>query len=241
MEHMEASALDRLLAPPLDRELKRYTVLAYAQRMREHFAHRKLYPHLHLLTACVRDMRELEQNREQLVAAMPGELEGIDPRRLQLRYVRNAPKPDGLAIIEEMIAMALPELESTLDAGRELRAELVQGIRFSPVGVQPLNIGEGYLMLRQGRDARVYTYAMHRVQAAENGPLHLNLTTRYVSSWTVGLATTYEHIKQELVRAFPWPNPATFAFEALAPMPPVETFLPLAKQLVYAEVVRSVA
>lgn len=238
---METTTIDRLLAPPLDRELKRYTVLAYAQRMRRCFADHKLYPHLGQLGACVNDLRELEQQRDQLESAMPKELRAIDLRRSQLRFTRAIAKPEGLSVIEDVIAMALPELSRTLDEGRELRAELVQGIRFSPVGVLPLYTSEGYLMLRQGADARVYAYALHHVRADEAEPAHYNLTTRYVSTWTIGLASTYESIKRELVRALPLPNPATFAFEAPTPLPPVETFLPLAKQLVYAEVVRSAA
>lgn len=239
MERMEASTLDKLLAPPLDRELKRYTVLAYAQRLRRHFADHKLYPHLGQLSACVQDLRDLEQQRDQLDRAMPKELGAIDLRRMQLRFTRTIAKPEGLSVIEDMIAMALPELSRTLDEGRELRAELVQGIRFSPVGVLPLYVSEGYMMLRQGTDARVYTYALHHLRTDEAGSAHFNLTTRYVSTWTVGLACTYESIKRELVRALPMPNPATFAFEAVVPLPAVETFLPLAKQLVYAEVVKS--
>ena len=241
MEHMETTTLDRLLAPPLDRELKRYTVLAYAQRMRQCFADHKLYPHLDRLGMCVQDLRELEQQRDQMESAMPKELGGIDLRRMQLHYTRSMAKPDALAVIEEMIAMALPEFSRTLEAGHELRAELVQGIRFAPVGLLPLYASEGYLMLRQGSDARVYAYTLHRLRTEESGPAHFNLTTRFVSTWSIGLACTYETIKRELVRALPLPNPATFAFEAPTPLPPVETFLPLAKQLVYAEVAKSAA
>ncbi|MEO8069361.1 MAG: hypothetical protein ABI599_16805 [Flavobacteriales bacterium] len=233
---MGTSALDRLLAPPLDRELKRYTVLAFVQRMEACFADHKLYPHLNELGACVQDLRALEQQRDQLEAAMPKEIGSIDLRRMKLRYAPMPTKPEGLLVIEEVISMALPKLSRTLDVGRELRAELVQSIRFSPVGVLPLHVSEGYLMLRQGSAARVYTYSFHRLRAEDTGASHVNLTTRYVATWTVGLACTYESIKRELVRALPLPNPATFAFEADAPLPPVETFLPLAKQLVYEEV-----
>lgn len=238
---MEVSGIDRLLAPPLDRELKRYTVLAYAQRMQERFTSRRLYPYLDALGQCVQDLREWGEQRERMEAGMPKQLLGIDVRHMKLTYSGAAEKPDALAVIDETIALALPELTRTFETGKELRSELLEGIQFTPVGVIPLYANEGYLMLRQGNEARVYTYTMHRVYAGVEGAAHMNLTTRFLSTYTIGLVSTYEQIKRELTRAFEWPNPAAFAFEAPKPLPPVETFLPLAKQLVYAELVRNVA
>lgn len=239
--NMEVSGIDRLLAPPLDRELKRYTVLAYAQRMQERFTSRRLYPYLDVLGQCVQELRSWGEQRDRMDAGMPKELIAIDLKRLRFSYSSGAEKPDALSMIDETIALALPELTRTLGTGNELRSELLDGIQFTPVGVMPLYANEGYLMLRQGSEARVYTYALHRVFAGMEGSAHMNLTTRFVSTYTIGLASTYEQIKRELTRAFAWPNPAAFAFEAQKPLPPVETFLPLAKQLVYAELVRNVA
>jgi hypothetical protein len=59
------------------------------------------------------------------------------------------------------------------------------------------------------------------------------LRTHYFSTWTLGLGQTYGHIKAELIRLGPLPNPATFVFESDISLPRIETFMPLAKQLVY--------
>jgi len=57
--------------------------------------------------------------------------------------------------------------------------------------------------------------------------------TRYFDTWTLSLTRTYGHIKAELARCGPLPNPALFAFEADITLPRIETFLPLAKRITY--------
>jgi hypothetical protein len=79
----------------------------------------------------------------------------------------------------------------------------------------------------------VYAYALPLVREVPPPDRYRFVRTRYVATWTFGLATTYEHIKAELVRSGPLPNPATFAFESDITLPRIETFLPLVKRITY--------
>lgn len=229
---MERTPIDQLLAPPLDAELKRYTVLAQVQRARRGFGERKLYPHLSGLQHCVEALQALQRERQRIDAARAREVEGIDLQ--QARMVYGAPSAaHELSLIDEVVDHALPAFTTARNIGNELRHELARTIRFEPVGLLPLDTAEGYLLLRQEREARAYAYTLHQVELP-NGQAQAHLTTRYVSTYTLGLVCTYEHIKLELVRAYHLPNPATFAFEAAVALPAVETYLPLAKQLMVA-------
>jgi hypothetical protein len=235
---MDRKVLDDLLSPPFDRELKHYLVLAQVQHARQGFAQRKLYPHLDRVRQLLAGLRGLAEACDRLDATMPRTITAIDTQHMRLSYARTTVKPSGLEVIDDLLATAIPLFAHLKDDGAGLRHDLMKGIRFEPIGLLPLYADEGYMMLRQGNDARVYAYTLLPVHTEEPEARHLNLTTHYVSTWTLGLARSYGTIKQELVRAFSLPNPATFAFEAIAPLPPVETFLPLAKQLVYDVVVR---
>lgn len=238
---MDKRAIDQLLAPPLDREMKRYQLLAQLQQARQGFAEHKLYPHLDRLRSLVLGLRDLAEQCGRWEAALPRTLSGIDTRNMRLHYTPMVAKPVGMEVIEELMELAIPRFTVLLDDGAELRQDLVRGIRFEPIGLLPLYTTEGYLMLRQGSDARVYTYSVLHIRNDGIGSEHHNITTRYVSTWTIGLVNSYEAIKQELRRSLALPNPATFAFEAAEPLPPVETFLPLAKQLVFGALQKGTA
>lgn len=229
---MERTPIDQLLAPPLDPEMKRYAVLAQVQRARTGFGERKLYPHLSGLHACVESLQALLRERQRIDTARAREVEGIDLQQTRMMY--GAPQAaNELSLIDEVVEHALPAFTAVRDLGNELRHELARSIRFEPVGLLPLRTAEGYLLLRQEREARAYAYTLHQVEQPDGHAL-ASLTTRFVSTYTLGLVCTYEHIKLDLVRAYHLPNPATFAFEAALPLPAVETYLPLAKQMMVA-------
>lgn len=229
---MQSTPIDHLLAPPLDAELKRYTVLAQVQCARKGFEELKLYPYLSGVQQCVEALNALLRERQRIDQARSREVEGIDLEQSRLVY-GTPPAAHELSLIDEVVDHALPAFTAVRDTGNELRHELARTIRFEPVGLLPLRTTEGYLLLRQEREARAYTYNLHRMELP-NAEAQAQLTTRFVSTYTLGLMCTYEHIKLDLVRAHQLPNPATFAFEAAVPLPAVETYLPLAKQMILA-------
>ncbi|MCB0791537.1 MAG: hypothetical protein H6595_07125 [Flavobacteriales bacterium] len=224
---------DWILAPAIDLELKQYLLLAYLQRVEGRFSDRKLYPELHEVQAHLDDLQELHDVRESLLDSLPRTLLGIDLRDGTLVRERTE-DPEVIGVITEVIGFALPRMQETLTVGEQLRHELAQCIHFAPVGLLPLDAREGYLLLRNGREALVYAYAMPIYREVAPERFYRSVVTQYVSSFSIGLATSYERIKMDLVRRrSELPNPAMFSVEADLELPRMETFMPLAKQLVY--------
>jgi hypothetical protein len=224
---------------PDDEEGARYRVLAYVQRVKDGFDRRKLYPYLPELRAAQRELDALFRGREELSALMPGDLYGWDATTG--KALRARPE-DGLwQVLDQVYAAAQPLLERTLEEGAELRQDLLGRIHVEPVGVLPLRTDEGYLLLHQGREARVYNYriGLHMPDGTE--PLDRVMRTAYVADYTLGITWQYDHVKADLVRQRPdLPNPAVFAFTTDVHMPAIETFVPLAKSIALDLVRRNV-
>jgi hypothetical protein len=92
-------------------------------------------------------------------------------------------------------------------------------------------------MLRTGPEARIYSYSIPIVYDHHDPNPYRCVVTRYVGSHTLSLRNTFERIRSEfLLGRRELPVPATFAFESDASIPHIETFMPLAKQLLYEQV-----
>jgi hypothetical protein len=224
---------DWILRPTLDLEFKQYEFLAYLQTLRSELEHLRLYPALRSMAARLRDLRQLETG---LSGAQPSvaSIHALAPLGAQEREV---PEPhDALGTVVALVAYAVPRLEDVLKEGIDLRKELASHIHLSTVGLLPLDQSTGYLLVHQGKEAHAYRYDASLVRTASRTDFGLNLATRHVAHYTVGLATTYEWIKLDLVeRDRELPNPAMFAFEAEVELPRLETYLPLAKRLVHEQ------
>ncbi len=224
---------DWVVLPAIDPELKRYVLLAYLQRVNARFAERKLYPYLEDLRSHVAHLVQLRRSKDELSQSMPGTLIGFDPRTGDAIHQRMN-DDELLEMIDEVIDFSIPGLHKAFTQGQELKLELAEHIQFTPVGIQPLHATEGWLLLRVGKDARVYAYTMPLLREHSEVEQYRSVHTRFVTTYSVGIGCTYEHIKAELRnRHKDLPNPATFVFEADLPLPHIETFMPLAKQLVY--------
>lgn len=228
---------DWAFAPALDAELKRYLLLAYMQWVESCFAARKLYPHLAELDGHLTELHRLRADLERMQRALGGEIAGFDASSGQV--LREPPPSDPwLGVVEEVISMAIPTLQGLLRDGQALREEIAKGIQFGPIGLLPLDARAGWLLLRAGRDANVYSFELPWVSGPQADDPITRLRTRYVTTFTMGIATTFERIKGELIVRHPeLPNPAVFAFETDLSLPRIETYMPVAKQLLY-EVIR---
>ncbi len=227
---------DWAYSPALDLELKQYTLLGYLQRVKARFAERKLYPYLEQLRGHVNELLDLQRSKESLEKGLSGDLIGFDTVTGQAIHARQ-PQPELLNVIDDVIGFAVPGLMQVHDAGVELREELFQHLRFSLIGLQPLHATEGWLLLRSGAQARVYHYSIPFLLERSADLSHRNVFTHYVSTYSVGLVSTFDRIKSDLIERHPaMPNPATFAVETELDLPCIETFMPLAKRMVHAHV-----
>lgn len=226
------ASADRILTTAMDEELEEYRLLAYLQRVEAQYREHKLYPWLDELKLRIGQLRQVHDRAIELETHMPGEVIGLDLSRGGLLRKPMADQPFWTLVLRSL-ERTLPPLLTAMERGRELRDELHARIRFEPVGVVPLGAREGWLLLRQRNEALAYSYSLPIVQEIQPPDIHRHVRTHYFATWTVGLSCTYEHIKAELVRHGPLPNPATFVFEADISLPRIETFLPLVKRIAY--------
>ncbi|MFN3874283.1 MAG: hypothetical protein ACK4L7_00020 [Flavobacteriales bacterium] len=235
---MGALPKDWAYSPALDAELKQYLLLAYLQRVQACFGESKLYPHLSELDEHLAELLRIRQELERIADA-GGEVVGFDPSTG--RAVHD-PLPRDPWLGEQVIGMAVPGLREALAEGHALREEIARRIQFAPVGLTPLKPTAGWLLLRSGRTAQAYRYEVSLVCAADAEHDGLRrVRTRYVADYAMGIAVTFERIKTDLIERHPdLPNPAVFAFETDLSLPRIETYMPVAKQLLY-EVIRETA
>ncbi|MBL7940266.1 MAG: hypothetical protein JNL43_12965 [Flavobacteriales bacterium] len=227
---------DWLYSPSIDLEMKQYTLLGFLQRVKARFAERKLYPYLEHVQSHMEELLHLQRSKEQLARSLGGPLTGFDPTTGEAVHER---PQDGalLRVIDDVVDFAVPGLMQVQNEGLGLRTEIEQHIRFGPVGLQPLHISEGWILLRTGHGTRVYGYSIPLLLDPRAEFHHRSVFTRYVTTYTAGITCTYEHMKAELIHQHPLlPNPATFVVETDLDLPYVETFVPLAKRLVHAHV-----
>ncbi len=224
---------------PMDEEAYRYRMLAYLQRVRARYQERKLYPYLDELSDRIALMERLRVSYDRFLQGMSSPFTGNvahKARTTRAPHEEVAPLPGFDALVEP----TLSALSEAWEEGCGLRRRFSARLHLEPIGVQPLRKEEGYLLLRRGMSARVYMYAIRRITSAAPHPAHHEIATHYVSDYALGITCTFEHVKLDLVRRVPpLPNPAVFAITAELDLPAMETFVPLAKQLIHDELLRA--
>lgn len=215
----------------IDFESKKYTLLAYLQKVNACFGANKLYPELgdiifhynNLLT--FRDQKRLLQNR------FPRKLTGVQLERLELIYEEMIADDELMQEIEQIVQFASMRMKMAITDGTDLYDYVEHKLSITPVGVLPLEVDNGYFFLCDGygRDIRVYQYKLSIIEKSDDR--YRALRSQYVSSWERNFTNTYESIKVELMRQQPQPvPPAVYSIETPLTFPVEETLLPIAKR-----------
>jgi hypothetical protein len=219
----------------LDFEYKQYLLLAYLDGVKKCFAEAKLYPPLAEVIGHYRNLQQYKERKQAFVDDLPQTLTGVDLQRLLLNYTPSLPPDETLQVIDEIVDFSLPRLQHQADEGRRLYDLVERKLNLLPVGLLPLYKNEGYLLLRLSvsNDIWVYQFCITRIQSQVPGDtekMH-GIHTRFVTTYSYGLANTYENMKMDLVRnRAELPNPATYAIESALAVPVEETLLPIAKR-----------
>jgi hypothetical protein len=225
---------DWIVRPALDAELKRYTLLSYLQKVKARFDDARFFPHLDDLITHVDMLAKLNDDLGRLRDAAPRDLIGFDTTTGDPIYSATVTDPDALGVIDEVIHFSLPELSAMVRHGRERVDEVLTCARFEPVGLLPLDLRAGYLLLREGGEAHAYAYEVSMLRNGDDAQQHRGVRTHYLASFPLSLANHYAAIKGALVRANrDLPNPATFLFEPAYALPRIETCLPIARRMVW--------
>jgi hypothetical protein len=222
------------ITPTFDRELKHYQLLGYIQRVEQHFEQYRLYPYLSELREDHSELLELRKRKEELQRTVRGVLTGFDVRAGEALH-EALPLPGPFDVIEDLLDKAIPRLAHVLEHGIQLQHELLGVVHGLQVGLQPLDLRSGWMLLRTGKEARVYAYSIPWVLPPERSDTRSFVRTRFVTTYSLGIGHTYDLIREDLQRTFrALPVAATFAMECEQELPRFETLLPLARQRLHS-------
>lgn len=218
--------------PWIDAEYKSYVLLAYLHEVGLNFEQQKLYPHLSELIDYYRDATSLKEVTDAQKEGFSKELIGFDLENFRLNY-ESLINTDPL--LDEVICtldFSIPQMKTYLEKGKQIYEEVEKHTHIEPVGVVPIYLKEGYLLLENRKKAAtdVYEYQVTFFESSQDQ--YRSLRTHYLLSYPVSLTHTYPWIKSQLVRMKQdIPHPAAYAVESEINVPIEECLLPIAKRM----------
>jgi hypothetical protein len=215
----------------IDFELKKYTLLAYLQEINKHFTENKLYPQLGDVVFHYNNLVAFRENKKFLQEHFPKQLTGIQMQKLQVLYEQMIEDTELMQELEDIINYSAITIKKTLQTGVSIYEFVEDKMNITPIGLIPLDIKEGYFFLSSGntKNTRVYHYRLSIFE--KHDEKYRSIKTAYVDMWHLGIATTYENIKSDLIKYHKaLPNPAVYSIEIDLSFPVDETLLPVAKR-----------
>lgn len=216
----------------MDFEYKKYLLLAYLKSCRDDFTETRLYPPLGDLVRHYHHLSELNKSLEQLQQSFPKELSGFDFKLLQVEYERQKVADNHIQTITEIMEFAIPTMQSVIIEGKEIYEMIEQNMELAPVGIIPMYIQEGYVLINTDntKDVFVYQY-QHSVITTPQENLR-SLSLNYIYKEVKSIGNTFERIKLNLIERFrDMPQPATYLCTSKLQLPLVETLLPITKRM----------
>lgn len=215
----------------IDFELKKYTLLAYLQKISANFDRNRLYPDLADLIFHYNNLQLFKKNKELLKEQFPKKLTGIQIEKLQLIYEQMIEDDEIMQELEDIIRYSSRKMKDTIKTGTEIFDIVENNMEIFPIGIVPLENREGYFLLVNGssRNVRAYYYQLGIIERHDEK--YKSIKTEFISEWMKSIVYTYEHIKSELIKMKKEiPNPAVYGIESKLSFPVEETTLPVAKR-----------
>lgn len=221
----------------MDFEYKKYIVLGYLQKVESHFKEHKLYPDFAELIAHYKNLISIKNNTSSLENSFKKNIKSIDYQKLTFVY-ENTIDDDSLNELKQIIAFSEPLFIEELQKGKTIFDFAEQHILTDHIGILPIYKKEGYFILYpyQSKQVQVYNYSLSKLNLLQQEVLGLNCS--YFSTYPISLSQTIDNIKLDIIDANPdMPNPAVYLFKAKTELPNQETFLPIAKRLLYKNLI----
>jgi hypothetical protein len=217
----------------MDFEYKKYMVLAYLQDVKKHFKEQKLYPDFAELISHYQNLITLKNNTTNLENNFKKTLNGIDFTNFKLQY-KSVIDDESLNELKQIIDFTEPLFKNELGIGKNIFDFAEQHILSDHIGILPIYKTEGYFILFpfQSQQVIVYNYSFSKVKLLQQDVYGLN--TQYFSTYTLSLSNHLDKLKLDIIHSNPeLPNPPVYVFKANTKLPNDETFLPIAKRMLY--------
>lgn len=229
--HMDRLNRDWLSTGVIDFEYQRYVLLGYIKHIRKEFLNVHLYPSLSDIIQHYRNLIEVKENKRVISENFPKAISEVDFRKWSIKY-KTLDEDSLIDELESIISYAIPLFTEVMEEGRELYDFVEGNMELQPVGIVPMYLDEGYMMMTiaDSNEVNVYRYQVSVFEGANEKYRGVNvefLTREYVS-----IGRTLETVKADLVKyEKTLPNPATFVIINKLNLPEAPTILPIAKRL----------
>jgi hypothetical protein len=216
----------------IDFEYKKYVLLAYLQEVSNDFNGVRLYPVLSDLIMHYRNTLAFKENKVRIANAFPKRISSIDMDQAALQYEQLLHDDQLILEIESIINFSLPQFKYYLEEGKKIYNIIEEHLTIIPVGVIPLHIQEGYLLLKDvmENNVKAYQYAIKLFNTPEES--YRAISIDFIENYNCTYSNTFENIKLHLIKTHKdFPNPATYAIDTDLSIPLYETYLPIAKRI----------
>ena len=141
----------------IDFESKKYTILAYLQRVNSHFKENKLYPELSDIIFHYNNIISFKNNKKYLQQQFPKRLTGVQIQKLEMLYEELISDNELMAELEDITYYAMKNMKKTIDIGANIYEEVEKKMYIEPIGLLPLDNREGYFFLAHMRVASTFS------------------------------------------------------------------------------------
>ena len=216
----------------IDFEYKKYILLAYLQEVNQNFNACKLYPVLSDLLNHYRNTLTFKENKNRITGTFPKRITGFDLEQLQVQYEQLLNDDELIQEIETIINFSLPKFKFYLEEGKKIYDFIEEHLILTPVGVIPLHIQEGHLLLKDAtvNNVKASQYNIRLFNTPQEN--YRAIYTELIDEYRCTYSNTFENIKLHLIKNHKdFPNPATYAIDTDLAIPLQETYLPMAKRI----------
>jgi hypothetical protein len=215
----------------IDFELKKYTLLAYLQEVNKYFNQNKLYPQLADVIFHYNNIIAFRENKKFLQEHFPKQLTAVNMQKLQLIYERMIEDDELMKELEDIIHYSASEIKTTIQTGAEIYEFVEKKLNIEPVGLIPLDVNEGYLLIKDAQVNATVVYQYRLTIFEKHDEKYRGIHTNYIHKWYRTVSNSPENIKHELIKnRKELPNPAVYNIETELAYPLEETLLPIAKR-----------
>lgn len=221
----------------MDAEYKEYVLLAWLQKVKQDLQGSRLYPALANVIDKHRELTAIKKGLEQ--GKESGPVIGLDFAKMQLLRAQMTHPSSMEDYLQDVIGRALPHLDATMQEGKMLYDLIDSKVIFGPIGIQPLHINEGYLIVTHGEsaDRKLIAYRYNKSRITRGGDAFLELNLQCVESRSLSRLETANGIKWSLIRRYrELPQPATYHVHMEWAIPIEPTLLPIARRRLLQEI-----
>ncbi len=224
----------------IDFEYKKYVLLDYIQYVGKQFKDYKLYPYQSDILQQHRYLKSIAENQQLFFDKFPKFLKEISTENMKNEFETKSISSPMMEEIKKIINFSIPLIENKLKEGASLYDEIENVLKMETVGLRPINLDEGYVMVQLKGMTNVFIYNYQLKLFEHANEKYRGIFMEYLGDEVVTISNNIENIKLSLVKQNEsMPNPCTFYIHSSLKLPYKESVLPIVKRMVVQEIAKA--